>query len=198
MLLDGLTDLEKEVFIANCQTSRYIAGETIFSTGDPANHLHLLISGQVLICNFHEDGTQKNITIIQQQGDVFGEVFLFVNDHTHEHCAIALEPSQLLRVPRHLLWSHEKVIENLLSIFANKAYFLNQKVQILSCSTLRDKLMLYFTNNQKTDGTVTLPKNREILANYLNVARPSLSRELMSMQQDGLIQVERNYLILLK
>ena len=33
--------------------------------------------------------------------------------------------------------------------------------------------------------------NREQLADFLGVARPSLSRELMKMQKDGLIEVGR-------
>ena len=33
--------------------------------------------------------------------------------------------------------------------------------------------------------------NREQLADFLGVARPSLSRELMRMQKDGLIEVNK-------
>ena len=33
--------------------------------------------------------------------------------------------------------------------------------------------------------------NREELADFVNTARPSLSRELMSMQTDGLIRVDK-------
>lgn len=38
---------------------------------------------------------------------------------------------------------------------------------------------------------VELHMNREQLADFLGVARPSLSRELMKMQKDGLIEVGR-------
>ena len=37
---------------------------------------------------------------------------------------------------------------------------------------------------------------REQLADFLGVARPSLSRELMKMQGDGLIAVEKKYIII--
>ncbi len=33
--------------------------------------------------------------------------------------------------------------------------------------------------------------NREELADFLNAARPSLSRELMKMQDEGLIAIDR-------
>ena len=35
---------------------------------------------------------------------------------------------------------------------------------------------------------------REELADFLGVARPSLSRELMRMQADGLIEVSKKYI----
>ena len=34
--------------------------------------------------------------------------------------------------------------------------------------------------------------NREELSDYLGTTRPSLSRELMAMQDEGLIEVERS------
>ena len=37
---------------------------------------------------------------------------------------------------------------------------------------------------------ITLPMNREQLAGYLGVTRPSLSRELMKMQKESLIKIE--------
>ena len=38
--------------------------------------------------------------------------------------------------------------------------------------------------------------NREQLADFLGVARPSLSRELMRMQADGLIEVSKKRILI--
>ena len=38
---------------------------------------------------------------------------------------------------------------------------------------------------------MTLSMNREELADFMNTARPSLSRELMKMQEDGIIKIEK-------
>ena len=37
-----------------------------------------------------------------------------------------------------------------------------------------------------------IPLKRNELAEYLNVSRPSLSRELVNMQDEGLIEFHRN------
>ncbi len=46
--------------------------------------------------------------------------------------------------------------------------------------------MLYITGENGED---SLSMNRQEMAEFLNVARPSLSRELMSMHREGLLEV---------
>ena len=49
----------------------------------------------------------------------------------------------------------------------------------------------------REDGVVQLKMNREELADYLGVARPSLSRALMKMQNEGMIEVDRTHIKIL-
>ena len=59
----------------------------------------------------------------------------------------------------------------------------------ISSGSLRECLVHYIINQESENGTVTIDMTREEFADYLNVTRPSLSRELMNMQRDGLITV---------
>ena len=79
----------------------------------------------------------------------------------------------------------------MLGIYARKTNLLNHKVQILSSGSLRQKIARYLEESRRGN-QVKLTMNREELADYLNVARPSLSRELIKMQQDGMIKLDRN------
>ena len=47
-------------------------------------------------------------------------------------------------------------------------------------------------NNADSQGIVKTDMGREEMANYFGVARPSLSRALMKMQEDGLIKVKKD------
>ena len=93
---------------------------------------------------------------------------------------------------------HAQLISNMLSILAQKAYYLNQKLQIMSCSTLRQKIIKVLLRHLSADGRVTLSMNREELADFLNTARPSLSRELMKMQEEGLIRIKRKEIVIVQ
>jgi CRP-like cAMP-binding protein len=77
----------------------------------------------------------------------------------------------------------------MLGIVSDKALLLNRKVEYLTLKSLREKIAAYLLEQSKKTGTTTfmLPFTRHELADYLNVARPSLSRELGRMKAEGLI-----------
>ena len=61
-------------------------------------------------------------------------------------------------------------------------------------STLRKKLALYLLTEYKESGELTfkIKLNRKRLSEHLAVERPSLSRELIKMKEDGLIDFEQS------
>ncbi len=61
----------------------------------------------------------------------------------------------------------------------------------MSTSSLRERIAIWLIDAMDENAVVNLPMNREQLADFLGVARPSLSRELMRMQKDGLIEVNK-------
>ena len=61
----------------------------------------------------------------------------------------------------------------------------------MTTSSLRERIAIWLIDSMDEEENVELRMNREQLADFLGVARPSLSRELMRMQADGLIQVSK-------
>ena len=59
-----------------------------------------------------------------------------------------------------------------------------------SCGSLRRKLAALLLEHRRPDGMVSLAMNREQMADFLGVTRPSLSRELAAMRDEGLLQME--------
>ena len=94
-------------------------------------------------------------------------------------------------------FKNSKVVNNMLLILSEKAFYLNQKLLIQSGKTLREKLSRFFLSNSK-ESSLELEFNREELADFLGVTRPSISREIMNMKRDGLIDVVGNKVILNK
>jgi CRP-like cAMP-binding protein len=78
----------------------------------------------------------------------------------------------------------------MLLMMAQKSLNLNERLEVMSCGTLRQKIakMILFSIRDRLSLSVSM--SRQEMADFLNAARPSLSRELMRMQNDGLITVE--------
>ena len=87
---------------------------------------------------------------------------------------------------------HLSLIENMLKIIARKNLMLNQKIEILSKRTLREKLLCYFDYQRNNSAKFTISFNREQLASYLCANRSVVSAELSKMQDDGLILYSKN------
>lgn len=197
-MTDG--DIRNCLKCSHSKVISYEKDEVIFLQQDKPKKLFILIEGSVVVCSDSISGKRNIITTISKTGEVFGEVFLFLDERGYENYAIAADRAEVLEMPKEFLYHncgnncgyHTLLISNMLSILAQKAYHLNQKLQIMSSSTLRQKISKLLLQNVDKGGNVILKMKREELADFLNVARPSLSRELMKMQEDGLVKIERN------
>jgi len=197
-------EIENCITYSQAEIVDYAKNEIVFHQQAEPEKLHMLLSGSIMIGNDSISGKRNLIAIFNGAGDLFGEVFLFLNKDSYENYAQAVEPSKVLQIPKAFFYYsgrennyyQTKLISNMMMILAEKAYYLNKKIHIITSATLRQKivrllLQTYFETEQSS-----VAMNREEMADFLNVARPSLSRELMKMQEDGLIKIKGKRLIL--
>ena len=85
----------------------------------------------------------------------------------------------------------------MLEILSENNFRITRKLHIVTTSSLRERLAIWLIDSMDERGNVELKMNREQLADFLGVARPSLSRELMRMQADGLIRVSKKRIVVL-
>jgi CRP-like cAMP-binding protein len=96
--------------------------------------------------------------------------------------AFSLQPEEVSASVMH-------VQRNLMQILARKAYFMHTKLKVLASGTLREKIVRFIFWGMDAEGKLQLDYTRETWASYFSVARPSLSRELSAMQQEGIINI---------
>ena len=120
----------------------------------------------------------------------------------------AIEPLEVLFIPiqnilspcTKLCMTHEQLLGNLFDSIAERALELHDRNDCLIMPTIRDKVLTYLTRVRREAGTetFTIPFDREAMAEYLDVDRSALSRELAWMKRDGLIEFCRNEFRLLR
>ena len=99
----------------------------------------------------------------------------------------------------HICAFHNRIIHNLLRLVAVKNLVFDQKIQVTSKRTTREKLMAFLLNQAKLHGnnSFTIPYDRQELADYLEVDRSGLSAEISKLRREGVLESEKNHFTLL-
>ena len=71
----------------------FSADETICKIGDPGDEMYIIISGQVKICIYDENGENEQVVATLQSGDYFGEMALLTGE-TRSASVITTEDSE--------------------------------------------------------------------------------------------------------
>lgn len=192
-------ELERMLVCSKAVRRLIKAGEYVFRQDQKPSKLYLLLSGNVIISKDFSSG-RRNVLAYVDEGDVFGEMFLFGDSGAYWYDAVATKNSEVLELPWEFLFHfcekacrhHQQITQNMLEIQSKKNFTMARKLHILTSGTLREKIVIWLMDNIDENNMVKLKLNREELADYLGVARPSLSRELMNMQTDGFIKVSKS------
>lgn len=194
-------EIEKMLHCLNPRVLSYHKGESIANAGDDFEGIGIVIDGEIIVAKESIAGDRTVMTVLKS-GDMFGEMVSFSDKKVwpasvsaQSECSIVfVSPEKVITMCDKLCESHRQLIENLLWIMSRKALMLNRKVEYLSIRSLRGKLCAYLLEQHKmTHNTIfTLPMNRDELADFFNVARPSISRELSKMKEDGLIDFHKS------
>ncbi|MBR1472217.1 MAG: Crp/Fnr family transcriptional regulator [Lachnospiraceae bacterium] len=192
-------EIDKMLLCSRAVRKKVSAGEYIFQQGETPRMIFMLQSGEVALVKDFASG-KRNLLYTVKPGDVFGEAFLFSGQMHYWYDAAAVKPSEVLQIPWKFFYGfcenacghHKMITRNLLEILAGRNFSMTKKLHLLSSTSLKEKLAIYFLENADSKGRVALSMNREMFADFLGVARPSLSRELMNMQKEGLIVVDRD------
>ena len=171
----------------------------IFRQGETPRNLFLVLEGKVIIAKDFASG-RRDVLFVVEQGDVFGEMFLFADSGNYWYDAIAQGKVRVLEIPWNFFYCfcsnacehHRMITRNMLEIQSEKNFSMTRKLHLLSGTTLRERISLWLLEQAGEIDVVNLTMNREELADYLGTTRPSLSRELMKMQQEKLIEADRN------
>jgi CRP-like cAMP-binding protein len=176
---------------------RYRRGEVLFSDGDPIDALTIVSEGSVKAYRITPDGREQ-ILYVFSEGDFFGERNLF-GEHRASFTAEALEDVRtcaFLREDfRNLLGAHPgialKIIEELGARLARMENAL-EGMGVRSLDSRVGALLIEFADKYgaPADGGVLirLPLSREGIANYLGVARETVSRKFVKLEDEGVIR----------
>ena len=159
-----------------------------------------MLSGSVNIENLDLWGSKSILSNIGA-GQVFGETYAFSHE-TLMVDAVAAQQTDILfwnldilvHTPHPASTWQPKFIRNLLQISLRKNLALSQRIFCTTPKTIRGRLLVYLSNQAAKAGSnhFKIPFDRQGLADYLNVDRSALSKELGKMRDEGILTTRKN------
>jgi len=87
----------------------------------------------------------------------------------------------------------------MLQLLSNKLKNMNERIEVLTKRTIREKLLEYFSilSKKKVSKSFLLPFSFTDLADYLSIDRSAMMRELKNLKEDGFIESKGKRITLL-
>lgn len=207
MLFSGMSEEEisETLHTLHAVERTYKKGEILLHAGSVTDQIGLVMDGSVTI---ESNDMWGNRTILNHVGKnhFFAETYAVLRDTpmlvdvvANENCSILFLRMGTL----HALCGNSKpwmfkFITNLLCISSEKNLILSGRSFHTAPKTIRGKVMSYLNSVslQKNSMQFDIPFDRQQMADYLNVDRTALSKELGKMRADGIIAFHKNHFII--
>ena len=184
---------------------KYAKGDRIISAGDRITNFAIVFSGRGKVLQSDAAGRQIIITLLRQGSEV-GILIAASRDQISPVTVQAEGPVELLSIPLdRILGScaqncpgHDRLLRNCVAMIADKGLDLHDRIGILLKSTVRQKILAYLNQvaGETASHSFQIPLDRCGLAEYLNIDRSALSRELSRMKREGLLDYRKNTFML--
>lgn len=197
-LFYNINSLEKDKILSylEANTLSYKKNTTILSTQKKDNIIGIVVSGYLQVVKTNYSGNNIIIEDLEENA-IFGTIMSSLSNS--EYSLITKEDSKIILIyfdsiinNSHTFKYFNQFLKNLLRIMSNKISTNNNRIEILTNKTIRNKLLAYFRIISKKNNSkiIYLPYNYTDLADYLAIDRSAMYRELKNLKNEGLIEIK--------
>lgn len=206
-LFQAITEEEfQDMLTFSCiRSSFYPKNTTIFHVGDRIHEIGIVETGSVHIETIDLWGNKSILNHIGM-GEIFAETYALCHEPMMVD-AIAAEDSRILLLKLDILLNsqnhqrtwYNKLQNNILNLAVQKNLALSNRIFCTTAKTIRNRLLTYLSmaSVKAKNATFQIPFDRQQLADYLNVDRSALSKELGKMRKEGILEFHKNEFTLL-
>ena len=200
MLFHGMT--EPEILSAlealHGEEKAYQKGSVVLRAGETTDRMGMVLSGRVTVESTDVWGNRTILSLLDG-GQFFGEVYALLPGEVLLVDMRVVEDCRILFLTLSGLEGHgepwaAKLLRNLLGISAGQNLALSGRSFHTAPKTVRGRVMAYLNSVslQRHSRAFAIPFDRQQMADYLNLDRTALSKELGKMREEGLIAFRKN------
>lgn len=203
-LLSSLSPAELQLLAARTVRRSFSAGELVFSEGDPCAGLQFISRGKVRIFKSSASGREQ-VLAVNVPGESIAELPVF-DGGAYPASALAMEDVEIAFISRQdfhaFCLEHPEVSLKVLTVVGARLRGLVNIIEELSFTTVRQRLVSTLLKLAESEGTkieggieIRLPASHQELANRLGTVRELISRNLMRLQAEGLLEVDARRIV---
>lgn len=165
------------------------------------NYIGIILEGIIQIIKTDYNG---NRTIIEEltDNDIFGSKISSLSNNEYTITTkditkiIIVDYEQLIRSNNTNNY-YNQFIKNLLEIIINSINDKNNRIEILTKKTIRNRLLEYFkiVSLKNKSKNIYLPFTFTDLADYLAIDRSAMTRELKNLKEEGFIEIKNKRIL---
>ncbi len=203
-LLSGLSPQELQLLAARTVRKLFSTGELLFSEGEPCHGLHIVARGRVRIFKTSMNGREQ-VLAVEGPGGSVAELPVF-DGGPYPASVVAMEDTEIAYISRRdfqaYCMEHPEVALKVLAVVGGRLRHLVAIIEELSFTTIRQRLASTLLKLAQTEGKKTgrgvefrLPASHQEMANELGTVRELISRNLMRLQAEGLLEVDARQIV---
>jgi len=201
-LLSGLSEEEMAGVKSELRFKQYNKRDVVLQKGDNGDGLLFLISGQLQVIDVTEDGRAIGLRLLAP-GDFFGEIAV-INGSKRTASVVAMGAVLVAFLPApaalHLFSHSPSVANQMLRHLAEKIQRDSEFRSLLSINNTTRRIYTFLVQMKTTqpgqpDVVDNLPTHQDI-ANMINTSRETVTRALLTLAQQGIIQKETHRLVI--
>jgi len=179
----------------------YKAGDFIIEESAITSEFGIMLTGRGRSIKWDASGKIVTITLIEP-GGVMGVMLVAKGNRKSPVAVQATQNATVMLIPFNNLLSrcnkncpqHEQLLKNYIGAVAEKGLELHERINCLLKPSAREKIISYLqrVSREHQSKIFAIPMNRNAMAEYLNIERSALSRELSRMKKDGVIEYRKS------
>ncbi len=204
-LFSNLSDAELLQLAQIARERKFDRNQVIFYEGDLGGSLYIIASGTVKIVVMADDG-REHILGLLHSGDFFGEISL-IDGEPRSATAIAQEKVNIVMISRddfvRLLRENPEMSLKIMVTLCDRLRKTDKHVESLAFLSAPGRVAQVLLNwaekhAPEKDSEIVIPHKmtRQEFASIAGTSRETLTRVLMDFQDEGLINLEKNEILL--
>ena len=199
-LFSGLPEETVRRLLSIARRRTFDRGEVVFHRGDPADCLHLIVSGRFAVGITTPLGSTALLGV-RGPGEAFGELALVGTDSHRSATVSALEASETRSVYvgdfERLRGEHPSIDELLVRILGERVQRLSEQItEAYYLSAEKRVVRRLIELGDLYDGCILLPQ--EQVAELAGTSRATTNRVLRDLQQRGVVELGRSSVTVLE